>query len=306
MMNSLLTWLRGRNPGTNALDHVLPRMVARLGPDFAVFADCGAGVGHTGKSYARILNDNLPEADRPKARVFCYEPLPENLPSLHKALDPVPAAVIRPVAVGDKVTKASFVVPRRIVSTSSHGWTAGTSALGFLGKSGDAETIEVDVVPLRDEPVARFDFVKLDLQGGERAAIRGLGDKLDQVKLIYAEHQMLGKPEYGPLSMLQDAGFLCFFDKVQFGVRLATRELPLALLRDIGLTVERIVPPDGSGMSRDYMLTGYLDDAAGALPASGIFPTETIARLKEAGIYYLQTDVLAVNPRIYRDFLYAL
>lgn len=202
---------------------------------------------------------------------------------------------MRPYAVSDFCGKASFAIPRRTLDEASH-WGKGTSAVGFLGNMNNLESIEVDVTRLDNECEEGFDFIKLDLQGGERKALQGLGDKLTRAKLIYAEHQLLRDPQDGALNWLLECGFTCFFDRLQIGVRTNVGEIPISLLIELGIVVDRLLLPDIRGVGEDYMLFGYFDSSSSSLGLSGLLSPAIVNDLMSAGVYYSQTDVIAFRP----------
>ena len=304
MLTSLSNYLKSRGHEGDCLSYVLPKMIRRFGTDFRRFADCGGGVGHTSIAYRNYLSANLSVEDLTGASIFTYEPLNENLTEMSNNFSGDSIFTIRPVAVSDVAGKARFTVPRRMTGQSLH-WGEGTSAVGFLGTyAASPETIEVDTVRLEDEAVEHFDFVKLDLQGGERNALIGLGSKLSSTKVIYAEHQLLGTPSSQPLDFLLRSGFVCFIDKLQFSAVVSRNEIPMSLLRECGIRVERIILPDQRGMAPNLTLFGVLDmEQTKKIACSGSLPQETIDSLRSAGVDYMQTDILAINNNVYRDVL---
>jgi FkbM family methyltransferase len=218
----------------------LPRFTKSFASDFYQFADCGAAVGHTALAYRKIQEENLPPSIKEKAKIYCYEPLPENLKELMLNTFYYPEILVRPVAVSNFIGKSSFAIPRRAVGESSH-WGHGTSAVGFLGSVETFENIEVPVVRLDSDCQDGFDFVKLDLQGGEKSALQGLGSNIMRAKLIYSEFQLLTRSQDSTLSFLLDCGFICFFDRLQIGIKADQKDIPLTLLSNLGLVVEQLI-----------------------------------------------------------------
>ena len=138
--------------------------------------------------YLSILHNNLEVNAYERASIVCYEPLPENCLELSKRISQHHAAkrvTLREMAVSDFNGSSSFSIPKRMIGGAS-AWSEGASAVGYLGNgmgmAGDS--IPVQTVRLEDEPF-RFDFIKMDLQGGEKAALAGLGGTLDEVKVLY-------------------------------------------------------------------------------------------------------------------------
>jgi FkbM family methyltransferase len=114
----------------------------------AVVYDIGAHVGY----YSLI-------AARAGAHVFSFEPLPRNLRYLdrHLALNNASVRVIR-AAVSDQVGIAMFAEARR-------------SEMGKLSNEG---TIKVDTVAVDSLNLPLPSVVKMDVEGGEAAALRGM------------------------------------------------------------------------------------------------------------------------------------
>jgi FkbM family methyltransferase len=303
MLTSLLSHLRRVRPGHSAISYILSALSEKYGLEFCIFADCGAAVGHTALIYKNIQTLSLNQESRDRSRIFCYEPLPENLSELRGRVSSDSSIIVRPYAVSNVCGSMSFCIPRRLSGESTH-WGQGTSPVGFLGQFEGMETIKVESVTLSSENIERFDFVKLDLQGGEKAALQGLGEKLVAVKLLYVEHQLLSPKAESPLEYLLDRNFICFFDKLQIGVTADTKDIPLPLLSKLGIRVETIYPPDLRGISDSYMLFGSFDASIGATEiVPGFWSDDIVAELRAAGVYYLQTDIISFAPMAYNQFI---
>ena len=279
----------------NLLDVLLPALASELGPEFCVEADCGAGIGYTTLRPLEILRKGLGPQRADAATVYAYEPLPENISVLTEAFANEPKCVLRPVAVSDKAGQATFSVPNRL-PTDWGAWKTGTSYAGFLDQPGEwMEQITVPTVRLEDEAPERFDFVKLDLQGGEHKAILGLGAKLETTKLLYVEHQLLKEEE--SIAFLRDRGFTVLFDAVAFGVRGAAPP-DLDYLAGFGLkTIKSHQIPTTEG--HEAVMNGYLDPRPDILHPDTLSLQPALAgHFQSKGVTWLQTDVLAIHPSI--------
>ncbi len=295
--------------GIDVLPVALRALAAELGSGFSTFADCGAGVGGMSVKYREILRESLPSECADAARVYCYEPLPENVAAMTQALGEDPAFVVRPVAVSDRAGEASFSVPTRLDTDwwqwsagTTHQWSAGTSYNGFLSEPSEwHEQITVETVRLEDEAPPRFDFVKLDLQGGEHSAIIGLGEKLEMTKLLHVEHQLLAVEESIPL--LRDRGFITLFDQVQLGI--SRTEFDSTKFAEAGIAVlSAQLTPEGDG---EVAASGYLSSSPWALDDETLsLSAEAGERVRELGVSYLQTDVLAIHPSVVARVFVAL
>ncbi|BAK66854.1 hypothetical protein SLG_21790 [Sphingobium sp. SYK-6] len=277
------------------LDDLLPIAIKKYQAGFSRFADCGAGVGKVSTQYGALLDAHLEPENRHSASVECFEPLPENVVVLERVCADHPNLNVRPFAVSNFSGRASFSVPTRMGNSANPDWPPGTSYDGMLGAH-YADTVEVEVVRLDAEP--QYDFVKLDLQGGEMSALEGLGNTIRGVKLIYAENQLLARE--GTVGYLRDKGFICCFDRLQFGFAPETSWLALELLEQLGLKISHMnLPTKGV----PFFCLGYFDVHADPVDENGQLSDETIRRFKDAGIIYLQTDILAINAKAAGDLL---
>jgi FkbM family methyltransferase len=293
MLTALHRLLKVNPSNTHILDLVLPKLTKELQGDFCHWVDGGSGVGGTSWEYSLVLAAQL--ADPRQARVYCYDPLPDNYQAMKTRLgDNRHPFVLREAALSSDKGEATFVVPSR-VGTGAGMWAPGTSWDGYLKRGPtSASAITVKTVRLQDEDIPRFDFVKLDLQGGELGALQGMGDRLAEAKLLYVETQLLPNAQ-NPVPYLKQNGFLPFYDRLQFGVVPGTKFLPLGELKECGIVVDRIHLPQTAGMP--FICWGYFDSEKGALdPETSILKQDIADRLVKAGISYIQTDALAVNP----------
>jgi len=145
--------------------------IARFVRASSVAYDLGANVG-----YAALL---LARAVGPAGRVVAFEPLPSNLERLRRAislngLDPQIDVV--PAAVGERSGVGSFLVH------ASGGM--GRLEDGAGRTDGFVSNITVDVVGLDDFVFRRANaspsLVKIDLEGGEGQALRGMTRLLNE------------------------------------------------------------------------------------------------------------------------------
>jgi FkbM family methyltransferase len=290
----------GRLKG-NALDALLPRFVAGMQQRLCRFVDGGAGVGHTGLAYRRVLHEQLNSKFHNDARVVCYEPLEENFREMSGRLAEGPEFFLRKAAVTNENGKMTFVVPSRLSNDSEH-WGDGTSYNGFVLQPGlrtrFPETIEVDAVRLEDDLDVPADFVKLDLQGGELDAIKGMGDQLAQTKLLYIECQMMA--DEGSCKFLAEHGYIILLDRFQFGLRPDQLRPPVAALRDLGIEIDMMHLPTATGLP--LVMWGYLKNGR-TLFDNYHFATDVRQQMREIGIKYFQSDALCINSRYANDML---
>lgn len=142
----------------------------------AVIFDIGANIGAAAVYFA---------ARYPQARVYCFEPLPENVELLRRNVAPF----------GDRVT----VVPVGLGETpGSFEYRRSDDPLNFGGGTfhnvgcADGNTIHLPVTTLttfcRDNRIDRIDVLKIDTEGAERSVLAGMpADLLAKVRVILGE-----------------------------------------------------------------------------------------------------------------------
>ncbi len=281
----------------SGLNYLLPALTHRLQTRFCRFVDGGAGIGDTAKAYNQILRSNLNDENKPHARLTCYEPLKENFVVMNERLKGDQYKLHQAALCNFKGT-TNFNVVSRMSGTVDH-WSPGTSYCGFIGEDVPSyEAVEVSTVRLQDDLEYTPDFVKLDLQGGEFEALKGLGDQLAMTKLTYTETQLFGKPEAA--EYLATQGFLVLYDKFQIGLSEQAHAVPLQELADMGLCIDSVYLSDGSGIPsrRGGYATGGRDLVEGFT-----FKPEVVQALRTMGITYFQTDIIGINTRFADDIL---
>lgn len=145
-------------------------------PSDRVFVDLGANIGLVTRYFCEVSDD---------ARVFSFEPLPENIRKFKLNTEPVVARVeLREAAVADFSGIATFV-------------TEPVGRYCHLGDASDGATthISVRVVHAADaidqilEKTNEIDVLKVDIEGTEEAVLRALRpDQLRRIGKIFAEY----------------------------------------------------------------------------------------------------------------------
>jgi FkbM family methyltransferase len=151
----------------------------------------------------------------PRGKVFGFEPVPSLRSQVENQIKGLANVICFPLALGAKSGEAELFI--------SSGDSDGSSSLlrptGHLQEHPGVlfrETITVPVVTLDDwaqsQDIVGVDFLWLDLQGGEFAALQGASRILPAVRVIYSE--VLLKPMYegAPLysgfrTWMEDSGF---------------------------------------------------------------------------------------------------
>ena len=174
--------------------------VALLGgrKDLVIF-DVGANGGEIATQYRKMF---------PDCRLFCFEPQEDCLPSLKSRFPNDPGVSFHLVAVGAVRGKARFHVTASRDSSS----LLGSGAVDLPPSWREVLTVEketeVEVITLDDftkeQKIERVDILKLDIQGGEHAALEGAAGLLAAARIpviylevsfvpMYARHPLLGE-----------------------------------------------------------------------------------------------------------------
>ncbi|MEO9129620.1 MAG: FkbM family methyltransferase [Sphingomonas sp.] len=154
-------------------------LLAHLDPGLCV--DVGAAIGNTTR---RMLDNN------PGSRVIAYEPYAGNHPHLAAAVGDDRRVTVRPVAVSDRDGSGNLIVP--MPGDRNSGWARtvpGYSPLGHLSRAGDNGGTDVETVTLDEEIGEPVRFLKIDVQGGELAVLKGASRLMSGagIDMIYIE-----------------------------------------------------------------------------------------------------------------------
>jgi len=133
----------------------------------------------------------------PRARIFAFECNPTTLPACREALRGVERVRLVEKAVSDREGTLRFYPtdPARTITKHAQG-NPGASSLFRARSDYPHETyvqneIEVESTTLerlmREEDIAAIDLLWMDIQGAELMALRGLGERLRDVRLIHLE-----------------------------------------------------------------------------------------------------------------------
>lgn len=129
-----------------------------------VFLDIGANIGVF----------TLAAAQMPDVTVYSFEPSPRELPRLyrHLALNGVKNVVVFPFALGRTSEKLKM----------SLGWSGNPGTNSFVTSGHDAATVVCQCVPLdsilTSEIVRQVKVVKMDIEGFEMEALRGMTESI--------------------------------------------------------------------------------------------------------------------------------
>lgn len=142
--------------------------------------EVGSRDGHDAYELMRRIADGWRSEER--ARVVCLEPNPDQAKIIRKNY---PQAIVYELAASDKACEAKFKV--------YHGneGDVGSSSLNMDWKKGSglrSHIIDVQVVRLEDiVPDGMIDIMAIDTEGYSLQALKGLGDKIKNVRVFYIE-----------------------------------------------------------------------------------------------------------------------
>jgi FkbM family methyltransferase len=148
------------------LESRLVQSLVRPG-DFCV--DAGAHVGY----YSRLMTEA-------GARVIAIEPNPQHVPMVRAN---VPEALVYEVALSDTDGSAPFYLP----SPYDDGWgSLGASDIGTT-KEILVDTRRLDSILNEINVLGKIRLLKMDIEGAEMLALRGLGSRLVDIDYILIE-----------------------------------------------------------------------------------------------------------------------
>jgi FkbM family methyltransferase len=154
--------------------------------DSAIFIDGGAGSGTTAKQMASHLGKN--------GLVYAFEPFPGNHQFFETITDPRIRLVKHAISDQD-CESALFQVSSVVDNNRTDAWKnkAGYSSVGRLCEGEKAiNPHDVMVKTVRtDDFISEHDrvaFIKLDLQGGEFKALKGMSSILNHAKMMWIEY----------------------------------------------------------------------------------------------------------------------
>lgn len=164
--------------------------------DVRTIVDGGAYRGTFSKEMARAF---------PQSRIFAFEPTPASHDVLTRNVADVPQVERQRLALGIRKGTATFYSNGSPLTNSlRRSSDAGHRYFGEL-VAGEAP-LTVEVTTLHDfaheHGIDRFDLIKLDLQGNELDALRGLGDFAPLVQAAFIEVQFV--PLYAGAPLFSD------------------------------------------------------------------------------------------------------
>lgn len=168
------------------------RLESRL-PDDATIVDLGANIGI---SVVWFL------AQCPGAHVHAFEPAPDNLRFLEHNVEGLSHVTLQRAAVGNRSGSAML----------HHGEFGGMHSLLI-----DGGGVTVPLLSLADymqqQGISRIDLLKLDIEGSELDALKGLGERIRDVNVIVGEVHEAIVDEAAFYRFLEEHGFRVLWKK---------------------------------------------------------------------------------------------
>lgn len=246
------------------------------GVEIRTMIDGGAAAGNATRKMLRHAH--------PEAICYAFEPFPGN----HRFLESLGAQVVlRKEALAEQARVATFQVSSVVSADSAWGKRGleGYSSVGFLTDTPRGGTTVLEVPCARADaiidPARPVDFVKLDLQGGELNALRGMSGFLDQPLAMWIEYS--GQP--GLAEFLTEAGYL-LFDTEYFGL---SAEPDAETRRQFDVTRSNVTLSTGKEAWFGFKRTPWTN-----------YPEE-FAELRRRKIL-VQTDLVCINRRRLKEF----
>lgn len=152
------------------------------GVGWPVICDVGAHIGKTARRYLRLL---------PTAQLYCFEPFPASREAFRARVGSPANVRLIAAAVADTPGERTFHVNEN--SSLNSLLPAVTKGRMYHHASKDLGTIRVPVTTLDEftatERIERIHVLKIDVEGGERQALRGARTLLaaGRIDLIYVE-----------------------------------------------------------------------------------------------------------------------
>lgn len=156
--------------------------LSRLAKPGSVALDVGANIGATAMTLARAVG--------PKGRVFCFEPIKENIGFLKEniAVNRVTWVQVEPIALSDRQGELSMIVPK------NH---AGMSRVTDADSDHSAQRVRSLTFDnwLTTQPKLDISVCKIDVEGHEIAVLNGMAKTLSKQQIgafVFERHVCAG------------------------------------------------------------------------------------------------------------------
>ncbi|MEL6673246.1 MAG: FkbM family methyltransferase [Bacteroidota bacterium] len=153
----------------------LIRKLAHLSPKVVI--DGGANVG----GYAEVLYQRLPTA-----RIYAFEPVPDTYTSLQAKVEKMDRIETVPKGLFSETTQRQI----QLYDSHTHSSIYAIEGVNYTPQA----TLEIELMKgddfLREKSLQQVDFLKLDIEGAEYAALEGFEQALEKgrIRLIQFEY----------------------------------------------------------------------------------------------------------------------
>lgn len=176
--------------------------------DVRTVFDVGANNGSVVKQYRKLF---------PGSTIHCFEAIPELAEKIRNRFPDDPEIKVYPVAVAEAPGRRQFNVNTSVVTSSLLRSSMENIPSSYRSIQNAARVIDVECVTIdaicKSQSIPDIDILKMDIQGGELAALRGASGMLANaaIQLIYTEVWFL--PFYDNQPLFGDiCHFLAKFD----------------------------------------------------------------------------------------------
>jgi FkbM family methyltransferase len=259
--------------------------------DLRLCVDVGAAAGEVTRRIRMAGGCNT--------RVVAFEPYAGNHVFFDRSIHGLDNIHLIKKAVTDRLGRATFTVPL-VVQGIEQGWEqrVGYSSVGFLSSGQGVgqrmldklsgrprpQTLTVDTTSIDEEFAGqKIDFMKVDVQGGEADVLKGSTRMLEAslIDILYIE--WFGDPRV--VAALAEHDYRLYDSTYVVGHKTAGRErADTHQLEEIGFEILDELKLSTGKVAYELVLTR--DDVS---------PAEAMARVKAAGLSWIQTDLIAIS-----------
>lgn len=271
--------------------------------DLGLCLDIGAAAGHVTRTLCHVGGG--------KTKVVAFEPFPDNHQYFYKTIEGLDNDVrLVKKAVSDSAGTSRFIVGS-VVQGTEPDWQkySGYSSVGFLSPAYGARYLKSKIQSIfsavfkrpgtrildvktttidMEFPNEVINFIKMDVQGAEEKVLQGASTALEEnrINVLYIEWS----GEQGVTDILVNHGYQIYDSTYVVGPKTYDTQP----FEDIGFR----------DISRINLSTGKTAYEM-ILADDNVSPAEAIREVKNRGLGWIQTDLIAINSNVKEQFLEA-
>ncbi len=271
--------------------------------DLGLCLDIGAAAGHVTRTLCHVGGE--------KTKVVAFEPFPSNHQYFYETIEGLDNDIrLVKKAVSDSAGTSRFIVGS-VVQGTEPGWQkySGYSSVGFLSSAYGAKYLKSKIQSIfsavfrrpgtrildvktttidMEFPNEEIDFIKMDVQGAEEKVLQGASAALEEnrIHILYIEWS----GEQGVTDILASHGYQIYDSTYVVG----PKTYDTRPFKDIGFHDITEINLSTGKIAYEMILA---DD--------NVSPTEAIREVKNQGLGWIQTDLIAINPNVKEQFLEA-